>query len=587
MRNGADETSRLAKRLCLDVVWGRMPAYRAQQYAHDALEDGARPVPLLKKISKLGRGGEQPGGCWSDMRKLMPTSFANTVLSYVPIPLKSENEPGRLQMALPHAFFSALYHANKDKFASIMYNSEMQNLETFWDTQRDHPLYRGHCMHHHPYRDFNKFAIPFGLHGDEVATVGVGKAWSKMSHCVSWGSLLGRGKVEDKRQIIFQIFDCLCKGTYGEETLDVTSREVVWSLNALYEGVWPERDVDRKLYTSGPLKEKAGTFLADGFYAVWWATQVDLDYMAKAWKGAKYNTNAEPCNSCSCNATTKPWGDCRRTQAVWLKHCWTNYSYSISHPNRHRLFRDIPSGGIMTYIPDVLHTKHLGTDPSFYGSAVELLISHTMTGDPRDNLNVVFREVQHEYKRKHIQARYPKLTPTMVKQSKAKTPLLKGKAAKIKGFGSALVGVFQKLMNPSDPKHHLVLKGLKVSVRIDDIMHQNRHTYRYPPAIAEEFEACCFDYCRITVALINAYHKSDPPVALFNYTIKAHYVMHLGLCARYTNPSFGACYEGETLMQTCRELFQASCDGNGALEACNTAMYRFVMARAYEFGVWC
>ena len=49
MRNGADETSRLAKRLCLDVVWGRMPAYRAQQYAHDALEDGARPVPLLKR----------------------------------------------------------------------------------------------------------------------------------------------------------------------------------------------------------------------------------------------------------------------------------------------------------------------------------------------------------------------------------------------------------------------------------------------------------------------------------------------------------------------------------------------------------
>ena len=63
MRSGADETSRLAKRLCLDVVWGRMPAYRAQEYAHDALEDGARPVPLLKKISKLGRGGEQPSIC--------------------------------------------------------------------------------------------------------------------------------------------------------------------------------------------------------------------------------------------------------------------------------------------------------------------------------------------------------------------------------------------------------------------------------------------------------------------------------------------------------------------------------------------
>ena len=131
MRNGADETSRLAKRLCLDVVWGHMPAYRAQQYAHDALEVGAKPVPLLKKIGKLGRGGEQPSICWQDMRKLMPTSFANTVLSYVPIPFKSEEDPGDLQMALPHAFFSAAYHKNKGRFANVMFKSQQENMSKF------------------------------------------------------------------------------------------------------------------------------------------------------------------------------------------------------------------------------------------------------------------------------------------------------------------------------------------------------------------------------------------------------------------------------------------------------------------------
>ena len=87
-------------------------------------------------------------------------------------------------------------------------------------------------------------------------------------------------------------------------------------------------------------------------------------------------------------------------------------------------------------------------------------------------------------------------------------------------------------------------------------------------------------YCRAMCTLINAYHKAEPPVGLFNYTIKAHYLMHLGVCARYTNPSFGSCYQGETLMQTCKSLFQASCRGSAALAACNTAMYRFVMARA-------
>ena len=99
----------------------------------------------------------------------------------------------------------------------------------------------------------------------------------------------------------------------------------------------------------------------------------------------------------------------------------------------------------MTYIPDVLHVKHLGTDPSFYGSAVHLLTHHSMPGDPDDNLNQIWQDICSEYKKQHILHRYPKLTPTMVKQSKAKLPLLKGKANKIEGFGSALVVVFDVL----------------------------------------------------------------------------------------------------------------------------------------------
>ena len=81
----------------------------------------------------------------------------------------------------------------------------------------------------------------------------------------------------------------------------------------------------------------------------------------------------------------------------------------------------------------------------------------------------------------------------MIKQSQAKLPLLKGKASRIKGFGKALVTVFEELMDSSDPKHHLVLKGLKWSVRIDQIMSEHKHTFIYPPDIAEEFEACCFN----------------------------------------------------------------------------------------------
>ena len=156
--------------------------------------------------------------------------------------------------------------------------------------------------------------------------------------------------------------------------------------------------------------------------------------------------------------------------------------------------------------------------------------------------------------------------------------MLKRKAAKVNVFGSVLLSMFQELMDSLEPRHHLILKGLRLSVlRIDDIMHQYAGAYRYPANTAEEFEQACFNYCRVMCALIKAYHKAVPPIPVFNYTIKAHYLMHLGVCARYTNPVYGSCYDAETLMLTCKKLFQASCRGNGALAASNQAMYRFVM----------
>ena len=585
MTRKCEEVSILAKRLRLDVVWGRMPAHKAQQYAADAIADGAKPTPQLKHMSKLGCSGRHPMGCWSDFCRHYDTSFVSSVLTSIRIPLKGQSEPGYLQIAPPHALFSAMYEEDEREFNTAFGTWNTDNLKLFWESQRDHPAYRDHCMHHHPYRDFREYAIPINLHGDEVATVGCGRSWAKLSHCVSWASLLGFGITQDRRHMAFQIYSCLCKGSYGRDTLSEILRVLAWSLNAMYLGVWPSKDWNGKPYTSGYFFDKAGSFLAGGHYCIWWASQVDLDYMQKGWNGAKYNTNAEPCNACSCNSTTKPWADCRPKIAVWLNHLWTRLSYAASHPDRNALFRDVESGGILTYIPDVLHVKHLGTDQSMYASAVYLLTHHSMPGEPEDNLRVIFHSTQAEYRKQRIPQndRYRCLNPTMVKQSKAKLPLLKGKAAKVKSFGFALVHVFQQHMNPSDPKHHLVLKGLKISVRIDTIMHQHADEYRYPPDIAEEFELACFNYCRVVGALIRAYHKAVPPVPVFNYTIKAHYLMHLGVCARYTNPAFGSCYDGETLMQTCKKLFQASCRGNGPLAASNQAMYRFVMGRAFKF----
>ena len=206
-----------------------------------------------------------------------------------------------------------------------------------------------------------------------------------------------------------------------------------------------------------------------------------------------------------------------------------------------------------------------------------------MPGDPAANLDNLFKEICIEYKKNNVNDRYSKLTPTMIKQAKAKLPLLKGKAGKVKAFGSVLIIVFRRLMNQSDPKHHLILRGLEYSVRIDRILHEYKYAYRYPQHIADQFEACCFDYVKVTIMLINAYHNATPPVAVFNLTSKAHYLMHLGVCSQYTNPYFGSCYRGETLMQTCKQLTKASCNGTSALGAANDSMFRFWAGRAWDY----
>ena len=50
-------------------------------------------------------------------------------------------------------------------------------------------------------------------------------------------------------------------------TMDVIWKHIVWSLYWLYEGVYPDRDVNNVLYTSGPEFRRKGEKLAGGCFA--------------------------------------------------------------------------------------------------------------------------------------------------------------------------------------------------------------------------------------------------------------------------------------------------------------------------------
>ena len=217
---------KLAMRLHKNVVSGSMPAYLAQELASDAIDGGSTPTIDLLFLKKLGGEGKRPAHCWGELWKKLSSPFADESMASIEIPLKRGGY-GTLEIVLPHALFSSMYHTNKAMFASIMYCGREDNIGIFWESQQDHPAFHGHCMHYHPHRDFRSYGIAFALHADEVATVGCGKAWAKMSHCVSIRSLLANGEIKEVMQIIFQVYACLCKGPYGQETLDGGWRRVL------------------------------------------------------------------------------------------------------------------------------------------------------------------------------------------------------------------------------------------------------------------------------------------------------------------------------------------------------------------------
>jgi hypothetical protein len=237
------------------------------------------------------------------------------------------------------------------------------------------------------------------------------------------------------------------------------------------------------------------------------------------------------------------------------------------------------------FLPDILHVKHLGTDPMYFGSVMKML-THFIIEDgvnPDRNLRLLFEEIVAIYKHLKITDRYHTLKHSMIHPNGKKLPQLKGRGAQVKQMGPVLLLLFEKYMDKGNPCHVLVLRGLKHSVRIDELLDSTAVEYRLPLRDAQEVKQHCFEFCRVNATLITHFHKQAPPVNLFNFTIKAHYLMHLGLVADYIHPSLGSCYQGETLMQLAKKLVRSSANGSQPILATNTALLKYSYALAHDF----
>ena len=231
---------------------------------------------------------------------------------------------------------------------------------------------------------------------------GKGKIWCKSSWVYSWSSLLSEAPTKDKQFYIGMVWDTL----QGPETIDSFFKVIAWSFKFLQQGIWPTEDYQgnkqlakhcwfvvflhfdfhilaqyfffQPRYPRGSLAhQKAGRPLANGWSAILFALQGDMDYLSNVLKLPSWQKKQQCC--CLCQADTvgeNSWRDFSEN-APWVATCWTPQTWHL-FPQKSpcKLLNDIPGASAALVALDFMHNKYLGTDQYVFGSVMQLVFLH-------------------------------------------------------------------------------------------------------------------------------------------------------------------------------------------------------------------
>ena len=357
--SSSDQSHSALASLCLEKwAWGEMSAPMVQSICEAAMADGVTH-PEVKELAKFTT--------IKHLQDKVPhhafTNAITTTKMFMQVP--GSNVQGTWQhMLLPHEMFSAMYHWDKGMFIEKLCGGSVDEISKFWNQMINHPAYPNHPARLRP--GFREKCIPLSLHGDGVAVTGISKKWAKSCDAFSWRSVLARGSVVSTNFLIWLMFWMLIVKGAGNNMWDRFVKKLSWSFYWLFIGKFPDRDDNDKLYDRESYEgRKAGTDLAGGFYGCLWLLLGDLEYLAKSW-GLANPGALNPCSLCRANKSDLPWTDARAT-ASWRASTWTADSW-------------VAGRTIHAYVPDIMHTLHLGAYSYLLGSILKHLVMHHMGG---------------------------------------------------------------------------------------------------------------------------------------------------------------------------------------------------------------
>ena len=311
---------------------GQLAPCAAQALAKAGVNDGAEKSGN-KSLAKIGNFGRNKGNCRRDLAAHSRRTFAlSQYLEPFQADIDIETRDGcntktvGVKMIFPYELFALLFNIDRSLF-DLIYGTDEARV-AYWQTlnapwwNASHPLY--HKVMSNP-----KKAVPLRTHGDDGAFK---KGLVRLSMLIFTITGVCASKTVWSTASILLVFALKIERLL-QNSLETLMRSVVWSLNVLADGQWPELDPSHNAWTHGCRRSQKSGDLADGYFGFCTEHLGDWKYIKEIFRLPQSYMNTSCCHFCH---ATKEIGignfaDFTSAGLIWFEaNCRSTVDYIMS-----------------------------------------------------------------------------------------------------------------------------------------------------------------------------------------------------------------------------------------------------------------
>ena len=151
----------------------------------------------------------------------------------------------------PHMLFAGLWKYHRKAFEKYILGGGASVVKDFWNKMPPRPGMSEK-------QNWQETCVPLALHGDGVAISNIRGKGSKSIDCLSWTSLLSADATNVSTYLIWFCFGHLARKAGFSQTWPAFWKRMCKSLRALWQGTWPDIDME------GNPDPRGGQLLAGG-----------------------------------------------------------------------------------------------------------------------------------------------------------------------------------------------------------------------------------------------------------------------------------------------------------------------------------